>query len=475
MGPDYNIPAFRTDKTAQKMLIPLHMTAAARRVPSRLAASVIALAILTFSIADVGAVPAAPVMNLPRAMGSSILLSWSSVAGATSYRLGVGLLPGSELVSYDVGSLTQLVFTSPFSGGGWVHVYAIDATGASPRSNSVSLGVGTPTAPSAPTNLQALVTGNHVTLTWTPGAGGGAPATFEVEAGLNPGAATLGAFPVGLTSQAAVPNVPNGIYFVRLYARNTAGRSPASNEVRVDVPGGCAAPDMAAVTSTVSGTTVTIAWTPTAGASSFRLTASATPGGPPLAVQNYPLTQTSATFAGVPVGTYYVKVAALASCGSQSVSPEATVIVSAPAPSGFRTPNPAPGQILPLPNRADVVNAVAASHRSDLSNSCVDSGGTNNWLFRLVSELRKTDTRWGLNWKRARVGDMSQDVVTYNYSSEPDEGTYNVYVVDVIGGHCGGNPQPAWIDVTILGTTGARWTLQPYTQAGWPATADRPE
>jgi hypothetical protein len=118
---------------------------------------------------------------------------------------------------------------------------------------------------------------------------------------------------------------------------------------------------------------------------------------------------------------------------------------------------------------SSVVNAVASAYRADLLNSCVEHGGNNVWLYRLVRELRRHDTRWGLNWKRGRVGDMSQDVVDYNFSADPDEGTTNVYIIDVIGGHCGSNPGPAWVDnteATRQGGTIGRWTLQPYLAAG---------
>jgi hypothetical protein len=116
-----------------------------------------------------------------------------------------------------------------------------------------------------------------------------------------------------------------------------------------------------------------------------------------------------------------------------------------------------------------VTYAVGNAYRGDLRNSCVETGGNNVWLYRLVRELRRYDTRWGLNWKRGNVGDMSQDVVTYNFSADPDEGTINVYIIDVIGSHCGSNPEAAWIDNTEAtrraGTIG-RWTLQPYLAAG---------
>ena len=119
---------------------------------------------------------------------------------------------------------------------------------------------------------------------------------------------------------------------------------------------------------------------------------------------------------------------------------------------------------------SSLVNSMGSAYRGELLNSCVEHGGNNAWLFRVVQELRRRDTRWGLNWKRGRVGDMSQDVVTYNFSAAADEGTTNVYIIDIIGGHCGGNPGPAWNDVTEAtranGTIG-RWTLQPYIAAGW--------
>ena len=99
-------------------------------------------------------------------------------------------------------------------------------------------------------------------------------------------------------------------------------------------------------------------------------------------------------------------------------------------------------------------------------------------MFEAVRRLRAIDNRYGLNWKRGNYGDLSQDIVTYNASSNPDEGARspNIYIVDIIGGHCGSNPDAAWINQTQAtrdaGAIGI-WTLIPYLDAGNPVVSDQ--
>jgi hypothetical protein len=133
-----------------------------------------------------------------------------------------------------------------------------------------------------------------------------------------------------------------------------------------------------------------------------------------------------------------------------------------------RTPNPTSGR-LPLPNMVHVVHQVVAENPGILSRSrsCQDSSHGGNavsgWEFldKVVDKLRETDTRWGYNGKRGNVNDPSHDVVAYNWGSQPDEGTTQVYIIDVLYQHCGDGPSPAWIDQTGVtfeqGTIG-RWT-----------------
>ena len=66
----------------------------------------------------------------------------------------------------------------------------------------------------------------------------------------------------------------------------------------------------------------------------------------------------------------------------------------------------------------------------------------------VVDTLRQHDTRWGYNWKRGRVGDPSKDAIAYHWSGGADEGSTQVYIIDVISGHCGSSPGATWGDVT---------------------------
>ena len=132
-----------------------------------------------------------------------------------------------------------------------------------------------------------------------------------------------------------------------------------------------------------------------------------------------------------------------------------------PGGPGGRTPDPAPGQRLPLPNMSHVVQQVANARPDLLRNSCQEHGGSWGFMDLVVDTLRTYDTRWGYNWKRGNVGDPSHDVIDYHYGSGGDEGSANVYIIDIIGGHCGNNPVPTWADMTDVtrsqGTIG-RWT-----------------
>ncbi|HTU99017.1 MAG TPA: IPT/TIG domain-containing protein [Luteitalea sp.] len=117
-----------------------------------------------------------------------------------------------------------------------------------------------------------------------------------------------------------------------------------------------------------------------------------------------------------------------------------------------------------------LVASVGNARRFDLIFSCTEHGApnSNNFMFEVVAELRRRyqTNRWGLNWKRGNVGDLSQDIVNYYNGPEGSQmrNSTQVRIYDIIGGHCGNNPGPFWVDQTgatrAAGTVG-RWTTDP--------------
>jgi hypothetical protein len=161
---------------------------------------------------------------------------------------------------------------------------------------------------------------------------------------------------------------------------------------------------------------------------------------------------------GHAAGTVEVTVA---SNGVSATLPGAFTYVAdaPPPPPPNRTPDPAPGQLLPLPNMAGIVAEVAGQYPGALRNSCQEHGGSWEFLDRLVARLRQFDTRWGYNCKRGNCPDISQDVVAYHAGAGPEvNGALETYTVDVISNHCGGNPVPWWDGHRYVpGPGAARW------------------
>ena len=74
-------------------------------------------------------------------------------------------------------------------------------------------------------------------------------------------------------------------------------------------------------------------------------------------------------------------------------------------------------------------------------------------MDRAIDALRTKDGRYGYNAKRGNMNDPSMDVASYFYRPETDvniNGRAEVYIFDLIGGHCGPTPSLVWIDVTDI-------------------------
>ena len=200
-------------------------------------------------------------------------------------------------------------------------------------------------APGAPTGLTSVVSGTTVTLTWAAPSIGGVPTGYVVEAAVTPGGPVVATLNhPGLSI--SVPNVPAGVYYVRVRGINGSGQSAPSNEVVVSVGGageGCPALPLPPVLIVRSvGLQANVSWMSSGGCapSSYVLYAGSAPGLSDIAVVNAGGSLGLATPA--PAGTYYVRVVGTNASGS-AASGELTLRVAANAQTDTALPSTAVG------------------------------------------------------------------------------------------------------------------------------------
>jgi hypothetical protein len=328
--------------------------------------------------------------------------------------------------------------------------------------------------------LTASANGRSVTIDITPVAGS---TGHQLAVGTSSGSANVATVNLPLSVTHIVVAAPDGSYFMRVRATAGSILGPFSPEVRVDVtaappPPPCTPPPAApTLSATGASLSVTLNWGAVSGAIGYQVHWSRSPGGTEL-VENTGATSVS-KYVGLP-GTFYARVVAATPCGNLT-SNEVTFTLANTPGSGPRTPNPAPGTIIPRASLAyanAVITQVANAYSGDFANSC----GSHAFLYRLVQALRTIDSRWGLNYVRGWAPRMSDDIIAYNPTDQPDEGAQQIYVYDVISGHCTNRPAPWMQDVTDFTWFGgpgrdssicanrycARWTLVPYLSAGFP-------
>ena len=231
--------------------------------------------------------PNAPVNLMAGVSGNVLSLQWGAAtigATPTGHTVVARLRDrGPVVVTVPIGPTTSFSVAAP-NGNFVLSVSATNASGTGPESTSVRVQV--PQAavpPSPPSGLTASVSGSTVMFNWSPPSGG--VTSYLLVAGLTPAfSVPYVTVPLGPTPGFVVPGVPAGTYFVRVLAQNASGTSAASNEVSFTVaalapPG---APTLHA--PGVSGSTVTLSWSPGSGGApaNYTLTASMTPGGAPI-------------------------------------------------------------------------------------------------------------------------------------------------------------------------------------------------
>jgi hypothetical protein len=346
--------------------------------------------------------------------------------------------------------------------------------------------------------------GSHVLISWNaiPGA-----TAYDV---LVSGSLNIG--PISIPTTLLDVSPPAGTYVVQVRGIAPGVQGPYSAPVSIVVGaagGGCAAPAAPDITvASGGGMAVIVTWPAVSGAAGYRVQVGRSPGATEFLTD---LAASQTSFGGaVPfIGTFYIRVLAGSACGATSTSTEKSITVGAatpgPAPtpggvggSGPRAADPQPGVnygglepgLLPMPDYAagvalDLARRFPNEAAVGRPREC-GTGANNNFLYRLLAELRKRDTRFGLNLKRGHIvpNNTSEDIIAYNPTNRPDDSETQIYLADIIGGECfRGVAKWDWLKLTRDDTWGvwftenrslcnnrycARWSLQSYLQAGWP-------
>jgi len=129
----------------------------------------------------------------------------------------------------------------------------------------------------------------------------------------------------------------------------------------------------------------------------------------------------------------------------------APVAPGGPTSTGPRPADPPPGVRLPLPDFSALVGPLGG----DFGNSQSCPRGlkyvNNPWQDRVIDGFRQRDSRWGYNGKPVKTAadnggvpvTAAGDEAAYHYGAGPDQGSFDVHLVDMLGSHCG-SPSLTW-------------------------------
>jgi hypothetical protein len=267
--------------------------------------------------------------------GNRVSLDWGpplNGAEPSFYVLDVGSTPGATNIAsaVPVGADTSLDVNGVPAGSYYLRLRSVSPGGVSVPSEELLLvvgpvGCGGP--PEPPADLAVSVNGSTVLLTWTdsptPGVTG-----YRIIAGPWPLGLGFSTVVPATTTSLAVP-APAGVFVVRVVAIGACGTSVPSGPVVLGVGGAVMPPgEPLDFTAQVANHTVAFSWAPPVeggAASGYVLEAGSGPGQSNLV--RFPLAATSAAFAGVPSGTYFVRVRAVNAAGAGDASAEVQVVV----------------------------------------------------------------------------------------------------------------------------------------------------
>lgn len=327
-------------------------------------------------------------------------------------------------------------------------------------------------APAPPADVAFLVNGHNLAMTWTQSTD---PITgYVIDAGFAPGVPFVQFPTTGVVNPNTLPQLlaslnlagaPNGSFYVAVRSANGAVLGPPSAEVNVNITNTCVAPGSPNnLTSIVRGSQAWLAWNPGNGGlpTTYILQASLFSGAnfdSAIVAQG---AIAAPTFnVNVPPGTYYVRIYAANACGASGFSNEISVTAGLNTPA--TTPNPATGRIPEFDFRAAIAQfeqqavsrgllpgSVSCPSRPGFPDSNIEARkvNLNPYINYLVDSLRTIDGRFGYNAKPTRAqipAIVAGDEVAYHYGRDAFEQSPNVYLYDLLGGHCTfGNETPGY-------------------------------
>ena len=190
--------------------------------------------------------PPSPPINLAASLsGARLTLTWgapTSGATPTTYLIDAGRAPlTSDIVSgYALGPTVG--FSYDLSPGTYhMRLRARNGAATSAFSNEVTVTVGGSGQPSPPTNFDYTILGNQVQLRWSPGATGGTPTGYILQAGSSSGLQNVLVQDVGNVTSVNLTAPVDGSFYVRVLAYTPSSTSGPSNERVVTLyPSACA-------------------------------------------------------------------------------------------------------------------------------------------------------------------------------------------------------------------------------------------
>jgi hypothetical protein len=182
-----------------------------------------------------------------------------------------------------------------------------------------------PPPPGVPNGLGAAVSGDVVTVFWGVPLWGPAPTSYRLEAGSAPGLSDRGIIDVSGTAFVST-RVGNGVYFVRVRALAGGVPGAATPDVAITVGGPPPGPPTAVTAALGPGGSVLVTWSPPDTGTVTGYVVQVGYGAGHTAHQ-FAVTQPSIASAGVPPGTYVLRVVAMNGTADGPPSSEVTLVV----------------------------------------------------------------------------------------------------------------------------------------------------